>query len=191
VGLPVEALWAAPLIRFREAIETTHTPVENSAMSTATITPSAHPVAGMLTVTMEIPIAASPARVWAALTEQVAVWWPRDFLVAAQHMQFEARLGGRLFEEDANGKGALWYTVYGITPGVSIDLAGQLSPAYGGPVHSLLRLVLRAEGDKTVLEFTDAVIGNVGPNSATSLSDGWRAVFSAGLKVFVEGATSA
>ena len=140
----------------------------------------------MLTVSLELPIAAPPERVWDALTTQIGEWWPSDFLTTADAMQFEARLGGHLFEQDAAGNGAIWYTVYAIDTGVSIDLAGQLSPAYGGPVQSLLRLVLREHGDHTVLELTDAVIGNVGPNSSKSLSDGWRAIFGAGLKAFVE-----
>ncbi len=140
----------------------------------------------MLTVSMEIPIAASRERVWEALSAQVSAWWPQDFLVAADRMQFDARLGGRLFEEGADGSGAIWYTVYGITPGASVDLVGQLSPAYGGPAQSLLRLVLRDQGHFTVLELTDAVIGNVSASTGASLSVGWSAVFDAGLRLFVE-----
>ncbi len=145
-------------------------------------------VAGVLTVTLEIAIAASSDHVWTALTTQVGRWWPRDFLAAADPlgMQFEPRLGGRLFDEGARGSGVIWYTVYAITPGESIDLVGHLSPAFGGPAQSLLRLSLREQGPHTMLELTDAVVGNVSARSETSLADGWRAIFEAGLKVFVE-----
>jgi uncharacterized protein YndB with AHSA1/START domain len=142
----------------------------------------------MLTVTMDITIAAPLERVWTALTQNVGLWWPREFLVAAdpQQMQFEPRLGGRLFEEGTRGGGVIWYTVYGITPTESIDLVGHLSPAYGGPAQSLLRLVLREEGAHTILSLTDAVVGNVRPTSLASLDDGWRAIFERGFKPFVE-----
>lgn len=192
---PYEALWAAPLVRFTDAIEakdanhSRETPVmpESEMLASPLSTP------GMLTVTMEIPIAAPAARVWTALTTEVGLWWPHDFLVAAepQRMQFEPRLGGRLFEEGTLGGGVVWYTVYGIAPGVSIDLAGNLSPAFGGPAQSLLHLSLREKGATTILALTDAVVGNVGPRSEASLGDGWRAIFERGLKAFLEAAPPA
>ncbi len=192
---PYEGLWAASLLRVRDAVISTSTPPAPSPlqrqrhnMTTPTAIPSVPTSAGMLTVSMEIPIAASPTRVWQALTTQVSLWWPRAFLVAADRMQFDAQLGGRLFEQGTDGGGAVWYTVYAIVPGTSIDLVGQLSPAYGGPVQSFLRLVLREHGHVTVLALTDAVIGNVGEGSRASLSAGWRTVFDDGLRAFVEGA---
>lgn len=185
---PYESLWAAPLVRLKAHVESSPPPLRNRQMSEP-VSPSA-PVApaGVVTVTMDIAITAPVERVWTALTTDVSQWWPRDFLVAAdpRGMQFEPRLGGRLFEEDSRGGGAIWYTVYGITPGASIDLVGQLSAAYGGPAQSLLRLVLRQEGAHTVLSLTDAVVGNVGHTSAASLGDGWRAIFERGFKHFIE-----
>ncbi len=185
---PYESLWAAPLVRLKDQIESSPFASGNLHMTEPRTSATPHTTAGVLTVTMDIAIDASVDRVWAALTEDVGAWWPRDFLVAVdpQQMQFEPRLGGRLFEEGSRGGGVTWYTVYGITPGESIDLVGQLSPAFGGPAQSLLRLSLRAQGPHTVLELTDAVVGNVGTRSATSLGDGWREIFERGLKVFVE-----
>ncbi len=185
---PYESLWATPLVRLKAQVESSPPPLRNRRMSEP-VSPAA-PVApaGVVTVTMDIAITAPMERVWTALTQNVGLWWPRDFLVAAdpRGMQFEPRLGGRLFEEDAQGGGAIWYTVYSIMPGESIDLVGQLSPAYGGPAQSLLRLVLRQQGAQTILSLTDAVVGNVGPTSMASLDDGWRAIFERGFKHFVE-----
>jgi DNA-binding transcriptional ArsR family regulator len=185
---PYEALWAAPLVRLKTQVESPRPQLRNRHMSEP-VSPSA-PVApaGMVTVTMDIAITAPVDRVWTALTTDVSQWWPRDFLVAAEPlgMQFEPRLGGRLFEEGTRGGGVIWYTVYGITQGESIDLVGQLSPAFGGPAQSLLRLSLREQGSQTILSLTDAVVGNVGPKSEASLGDGWRAIFERGLKQFVE-----
>jgi DNA-binding transcriptional ArsR family regulator len=190
---PYEGLWAASLLRVRDAATSPPASAPSSLLlpphtrTMPTTAPSGPTSAGMLSVSMEIPIAAAPSRVWEALTTQVSLWWPRAFLVAADRMQFDAQLGGRLFEQGTDGGGAVWYTVYAIVPGTSIDLVGQLSPAYGGPVQSFLRLVLREQGHVTVLELTDAVIGNVGEGSGASLSSGWRAIFDEGLRAFVEG----
>lgn len=185
---PYESHWAAPLVRLKQQIESSLPATGNPPMPESPTLGAPLSAAGIVTVAMEIAIAAPLERVWAALTTDVGHWWPRDFLVAAdpQQMQFEPRLGGRLFEEGTRGGGVIWYTVYGITPGESIDLVGHLSPAFGGPAQSLLRLSLREQGSHTILALTDAVVGNVSPKSEASLGDGWRAIFEGGLKAFVE-----
>lgn len=193
---PYEALWAAPLVRLKDQLESSPSKSPSASPSAfgklhmpAPVSPATPlTTAGVLTITMDIAIMAPMDRVWTALTNDVGQWWPRDFLVAADplEMQFESRLGGRLFEEGSRGGGAIWYTVYGITLGESIDLVGQLSPAYGGPAQSLLRLSLREQGARTILTLTDAVVGNVGSKSEASLGDGWRAIFERGFKAFVE-----
>ncbi len=185
---PYESLWAAPLVRLKDQIESRPSATGNHDMTEPRSPATPLSTAGVLTVTMDIAINAPIDRVWTALTMDVGQWWPHDFLVAADPlaMQFEPRLGGRLFEEGTRGGGVIWYTVYGITPGECIDLVGQLSPAFGGPAQSLLRLALREQGTQTILSLTDAVVGNVGPKSEASLGDGWRAIFERGFRVFVE-----
>jgi hypothetical protein len=50
----------------------------------------------------------------------------------------------------------------------------------------LLRLALREQGARTVLELSDSVVGNIGDRTAATLEEGWRALFETGLKTFVE-----
>ena len=144
--------------------------------------------AGVLTVQLEIPIRATPARVWQLLIDDVRSWWPKDFLATSANatMRFDARLGGSLVEEGGDGGGVLWYTVVALAPGRSIDLAGHLSVAFGGPAQTLLHLAVREQGPHAVLELTDAVVGRVTDRTAATLEEGWRAVFEAGFKAFVE-----
>ena len=144
--------------------------------------------AGVLTVQLEIPIRATPSRVWALLIGDVRSWWPKDFLAtsATATMRFDARLGGTLVEETGDGGGVVWYSVIALAPGRSIDLAGHLSVAFGGPAQTMLHLALREQGPHTVLELTDAVVGRVTDRTAATLEEGWRAVFEAGFKAFVE-----
>jgi uncharacterized protein YndB with AHSA1/START domain len=144
----------------------------------------------MLVLQMEIPIAAPAHRVWWALTTQVGLWWPRAVLVSGEAMQFEPTLGGRLFGAESCGTGVIWYTVDAIVPGTSIDPVGQLSPAFGGPAQSLLRLELIHQRHLTVLALTDAAVGNIGADSADALGEGWRSIFDAGLRAFVESPVS-
>ena len=152
------------------------------------LAPTDRSTAGVLTVALEIPIDAPRAHVWRMLTEEPHRWWPRDFYASERPigMRFDARLGGRLFEESENGGGVVWYTVIGLDPGRSIDLAGHLTAAFGGPSQTLLRLMLREQGAQTVLEVTDSVVGNVSDRTSKSLEEGWRVLFDGGFRTFVE-----
>jgi uncharacterized protein YndB with AHSA1/START domain len=179
---PYEAVWAKSLIRFKDATErNAHKEKDMPALANGT-------TAGIVTLEMEITIDAPRKEVWRMLTEEVHRWWPRDFYASAdpKGMKFDATLGGRLYEESADGGGVLWYTVIAVTPGVSVDLAGHLTTAFGGPAQTLLRLALREQGKRTVLELSDAVVGNVGDRTEATLEHGWRALFEAGFKQFVE-----
>ena len=65
--------------------------------------------------TLEIAIAAPPARVWKALTGQVSSWWHPGFLrEGALAFVIEPRVGGRVYEDWGGGQGLLWYTVVGL-----------------------------------------------------------------------------
>jgi len=180
---PYEALWARSLIGFKAAAEHSHQEKPMPASTDRT-------TAGIIRLELEIPIDAPRREVWRMLTEEVHQWWPRDFYASAdpRGMRFDATLGGRLYEEAADGGGVVWYTVIAVTPGASVDLAGHLTAAYGGPAQTLLRLALREQGRGTVLELSDSVVGNVGDRTAATLEEGWRALFEAGLKQFVEAA---
>jgi DNA-binding transcriptional ArsR family regulator len=182
---PFEALWAGSAIRLKRLAE------RNSPESRMPKTPRPdHATAGILNVALEIPIAASRDKVWRTMIDEVHQWWPRDFHASTRpsRMHFDARLGGRLYEQDAEGGGVVWYTVIALSPGHSIDLAGHLTTMFGGPSQTLLRLALRDQGARTVLELSDSVVGNIGDRTAASLEEGWRALFDTGLKAFVESA---
>lgn len=185
---PYEKLWAAPLVRFKDSVEQQPTLLPPVPMTSSSNRAAPDHPAGVLTVQLEISIVAPMSRVWTALTEDVNSWWPRDFLASVnpQDISLNAQLGGQLIERGENGGGVIWYTVYALVPGKSIDLVGQLSPAFGGPAQSLLRIELTDQGHQTVFALTDAVVGNIGPRSAEMNESGWRAIFEQSFKTFVE-----
>jgi DNA-binding transcriptional ArsR family regulator/uncharacterized protein YndB with AHSA1/START domain len=186
---PYEALWAEPLLRFKESLERPVVPTEEETMTARTIAPPApQHVAGIMKVELSIHIEAPIERVWRGLVDQVDLWWPRDFFASADpvRMRFDASLGGRLYEEGSDGGGVIWYTVIAVSPGHSVDLAGHLTPAFGGPAQTILRLALSELGKHTVLDLTDSVFGNVGESAAATNEEGWRGLFEKGFKTFVE-----
>ncbi|MBC8089279.1 MAG: SRPBCC domain-containing protein [Phycisphaerae bacterium] len=185
---PYEALWATPLVQFKDLLEQSPHISHKAAMTSRPFHSAPNQAAGLLTVQLEISIAAPASRVWHALTNDVNSWWPRDFLASVnpQTITLTAQLGGQLIERGEHGGGVVWYTVYALVPGKSIDLVGQLSPVFGGPAQSLLRLELTEQGQHTVFALTDAVVGNIGPRTAEMNESGWRAIFEHSFRPFVE-----
>jgi DNA-binding transcriptional ArsR family regulator/uncharacterized protein YndB with AHSA1/START domain len=143
-------------------------------------------------VTVELTIDAARERVWSALTGEIGKWWPKDFYVGKSPKGFvlEAHPGGRLYEEWGDGAGVLWGQVVTFDPPATLDVAGQLFPAFGGPATTLVRWALAEEDGRTRVTLTDSVFGRVNEKTAASLDEGWRALTVA-LKAFVEPAAPA
>ena len=169
---PYQRAWAGRLTQFRQHIE------GEAAMPRKPV-PSE-----LARVELEIDIAAAPSRVWSALVDRTTLWWPKDFYTGpAKGFHMEPRIGGRVYEDWGDGAGVVWYQVFGMNPGVSLDLQGCMAVPYG-PALTLLHLELAARGKGTRLAVSDTTIGVVGdPQEKT---DGWRKLFGEALKRFVE-----
>jgi uncharacterized protein YndB with AHSA1/START domain len=143
---------------------------------------------GLIRLDLEFPIAAPRERVWQALVAETGRWWRKDFYMgnAVQPIVFEARPGGRLYEDWGQGAGLLWYSVLCIEPPSSLDLVGHLTPAFGGPATSMLHLALKDTGAHTVLQLSDSVFGRVSEDSAARLREGWQLLYGEGFKPYVE-----
>ena len=171
---PYQQLWAGKLTTLKRHIE------GDSPMPVA----PAPGTSGLERVELEIEIAAEPATVWRALTTETTFWWPRAFYTGpAKGFHMEPRIGGKVFEDWGDGAGVVWYEIFALNPGVSLDLHGQMAVPYG-PAVTLLHLELVAEGGGTRLKVSDSTIGVTGdPKEKLS---GWEQVFRDGLKRYVE-----
>ncbi len=136
---------------------------------------------------LEIDIAADADRVWKGITDQLTDWWLPDFHILGEgsRVVFEPWAGGRLAEENGE-RGLLWFTVLMVDPPCSIVLAGHTAPQYGGPATTLLTLTVEKEGKGTRLRIQDAIFGEVKEKTVASTKDGWKQLFTDGLKKFVE-----
>lgn len=136
---------------------------------------------------LTLRLARPQAEVWRAFTAEVGDWWPADFYAtpAPHRMILEAKVGGRLFEDNGQGNGLLWYQVIALEAPKSILLSGVLAPPFGGPATSILRISFEPDGkNATSMEMTDSVFGIVGDPETTM--DGWRALFEGGFKAHLE-----
>lgn len=136
---------------------------------------------------LSLEIAKSQAAVWKAFTEDIHSWWPKDFYVteSPERIVFEAKPGGRLYEDAGNGNGLVWYHVIAIDAPNSITMSGFIAPPFGGPATSLLNVSFSGKGKAaTAMEVTDSAFGCLGDASATK--EGWQLLFEGGFKKWIE-----
>lgn len=146
------------------------------------------PVSRFMIVEHEVSVAATPERVWRALVEEIGQWWRAGFyaLPDARGMRIEPRIGGAMYEHADDGSAVVWGTVIGLQPGRLIDFAGNLTAAFGGPAHVLLRFEVAAGGGATVVKVTESRVGNVAGDAAASTKKAWALLLEGGLKPFAE-----
>ena len=144
--------------------------------------------ANAVRVELELDIDAQQDTVWSAIIESPNEWWPAEHHAIGPdaRMVFEAKPGGRFYEDDGKGGGLLWYTVLAITPQSSMTLAGHVAPPWGGPATTLLTLSLESDGDRTKLKVLDSLFGCVDEKFAASTHEGWQQILGGALRKFVE-----
>jgi DNA-binding transcriptional ArsR family regulator len=169
--------WVSNLIQLKYLAEQT---TETMGESSTTITTT--------TVFIELTINAKKARVWQALTEETGQWWKKDFYTNPKTREFvlDSRLGGLMYEDAGGEEGLVWASVIGIDSPNSLQLKGQLSPKFGGPAISFMKIQLEDSKGSTLLKITDTIIGSISEDLQKNLTQGWQAIFEEGLKPYVE-----
>ena len=169
--------WVSNLLQLKYLAEQT---TENMGESTTTIATT--------TVFIELIIKAKKQRVWQALTEETGKWWTKNFFTNPKTREFvlESKLGGLMYEDTGEDEGLVLASVIGIDSPNSLQLKGQLSPKFGGPAISFMKIQLEDSDESTLLKITDTIFGSISGNLQKSLTEGWQAIFKEGLKPYAE-----
>ncbi len=146
---------------------------------------------------LSIPIDAPRERVFQALLNETTAWWPADFFAAgmgracpgpAPVMRIEPRVGGRMYEDWGEGRGALWATVLTIDPPARLEMIGHVTPTFGGPLSNTLQFLLEPRGTSAcTLKLVDSMVGAVKPGTAESMDEGWKMLLGQALRAHCEG----
>lgn len=146
------------------------------------------PAYAALDVTVATTIHAPATRVWRALTDETARWWPRDFYTGAEPRAFvlEPALGGHMKEDWGDGQGLVWAVVTGVRHASFLQLSGELTRPFGGPARTITTIRLAEEDGATTVTLTDTVFGSVTAESAAAMEAGWRALLDGSLRPYVE-----
>ncbi len=176
-----EAQWASNLLQLKEF-------AEYESKSNHYIHSIMNDQANTITIQLEIPIEANINLVWKCLLEEAGVWWRKDFYTSAKTQNFiiEPFVGGRMYEDYGDGNGLLWANVMVLDAPNNVELKGHLSPSFGGPAMTFMKLALEEREGGTTLTLTDTTFGNVSENSKDQLTAGWKMLYEDTFKKYVE-----
>lgn len=136
---------------------------------------------------LEVHIKAPRERVWAALTEEIGQWWPKNFTIgAAKRFVLEPKVGGRMFEEWEDG-GLLWATVISMKKYERLDMAGDAMPEFGGAGRHLNTYTLEEKDGGTLVKLRSTAIGALTEGSEASMKEGWKLLFVDTFPAYCEG----
>jgi len=161
-----EAQWASSLIQLKELAEyksNINQITENLIMEQQSTT---------IKILLEIPIKSKVNEVWNCLLNDVNLWWRKDFYTSEKTKQFiiEPKVGGRMYEDYGNDEGLLWAEVIVLDAPRIIEFKGHLSPQFGGPAMSFLKLSLAEKDGDTILTLSDTLFGDVDENTRNELT---------------------
>jgi hypothetical protein len=141
-----------------------------------------------INILLEIPINSKIDHVWQCLLHDVNLWWRKDFYTSNKTKEFiiEPKVGGRMYEDYGNNEGLLWAEVIVIDSPNVLELKGHLSPQFGGPAMSFMKLSLKENGDTTILTLSDTILGDVDDTTQKQLSSGWKMLYEDAFKTYVE-----
>jgi DNA-binding transcriptional ArsR family regulator/uncharacterized protein YndB with AHSA1/START domain len=173
-----ESEWAGRLYRVREIAEGESRMTELQAR--------AADAARSIHVVQEVPILASPERVFQALTDGLGEWWGAPYLYDqnSTDIVLDARPGGLLREALPDGGGAIWATVVEVRPNKALELSGLIGMS--GAVAGLVRFEIEPAEGGCVLKLDHRAVGDIGEQTASNYHAGWGDLLGDRLKAFVE-----
>lgn len=139
-------------------------------------------------VQLNVTIQASIADTWNSLINDIGTWWKSDFYTSQKTQAFilEAKPGGKMYEDYGNNEGLVWGEIVVIDSPSVLELKSNLSPAFGGPSFSYLRIQLDERDSCTTLSISDIGVGALSEGGIKQLEEGWTMIFGDAFKSHVE-----
>ena len=174
---PYEAHVAASFLRMKQLVEADeereHSMSEQSA-----------PGISVFHIELEVPIKASPERIYQALTCDIAKWWDPDASWGRGKLVLEPEVGKRMWEDFGNGEGALFGIVTYVEHNKKLEIEGD--HGLGSGVQGYIRLELVPQGEATLLKFSHRAFGEISERSRQRFPEGWRQLLAVNLPEYLE-----
>lgn len=179
-----EVLWAGRLGRLKKMAETAEAKEREKRMQDTSWI--GEPLAS-LHIEQKVDIDASPATVFAGLTEGIGNWWGAPYLLSgdrATDIVLDPRPGGLFLEVTGEGEGYVWCTVEQIVRDRLLTLSGRM--AMRDAVAGLIRFELEPLGDGTRLSLEHRAVGRLTEGDQDAFAEGWKDLLGARLKAHAE-----
>ena len=126
------------------------------------------------TVTTEVDIDIFHA--WEFYFNQINGWWPKEYFTSNKTKRFiiETYIGGKAYEDHYEGGGLVWGDVIGVDYPNSLQIRGNLTKEFGGPVMTFEKFDFQTVENGTRLKYTVDFVGEISARSANSLKNGWQ-----------------
>jgi DNA-binding transcriptional ArsR family regulator/uncharacterized protein YndB with AHSA1/START domain len=149
----------------------------------ADMTPAAELVVRTMSIEQEVTVAAPPARVFAALSEEIDRWWSPRLYDAPTTLTLEARIGGRFFEQHGDDM-VLWAIVGCLEPNKKLVLDGPIGLCT--PVSGVTTFELEERDGGTTVRVSHRAIGAIGEEQIAGYNRGWERLIQHDLPNWVE-----
>jgi len=165
---------ASSLLRLRDLVEQPSNP--GNIMTTEPKNLAFH-------IEQEITLRADKAKVWKALTHDIAKWWGHHIGPKDSDISLDARVGGHFIERWGDGEGELYATVTFMRVGTKITLEGGM--AMSGPGYSKFSYTLEESDGVTKLMLNHYCHGHRDPDVQASFAEGWKELLEGNLTAWI------
>jgi len=131
----------------------------------------------MKSIEVSTEIRLDQAHTWEYYFNQINGWWPKEFFTSPKTKRFmiQTKLGGKAFEDFGEGQGLVWGEVIGVDYPACLQIRGNLTKDFGGPVVTFEKISLdKVADDLTRLTYTCDFVGDIKESAVKSLEDGWK-----------------
>jgi len=139
----------------------------------------------LMHIELEIPLNVAPARVFKALTEDIDIWWDKEYsTIKRGKVVLVPEIGKPFYEDWGNGNGALVGIVTYVEKNKVLEIEGHIG--MDKPAQGLLRFELIPQGQTTLLKFTHRAIGILRSYAIHVFTQGWKNLFETRLPAYLE-----
>lgn len=140
-------------------------------------------------IEQNIEINAKPEEVYNALTQNIANWWGRPYIINEQatELTLEPKVGGLFYESWGENEGFKWGEVTYIKNNEVLEITGTFGMR--NAIHSKVCFTLSKKGMGTNVELSHTAFGGVDDKTKEGYSGGWKDLIGLRLKKFVEEGT--
>lgn len=130
----------------------------------------------MASFTVSVEIKKDVNHVWEYYFNQISSWWPKEYYTSDKTKRFiiDTFIGGKAYEDHGEGGGLVWGDVIGVHYPKTLQIRGNLTKEFGGPVITYEKFYFEEIDSGARLSYTVDFVGEVSERSVKSLKDGWK-----------------